>query len=363
MHTVRMTAPLAFQENEAIVYPDPEAGLISSQFSKTAIGLLASFTWTPLDTWITLTACLASASCAIPGCFLFLRKQSMLADAITHAALPGVVGAFLVSGYLEAAGWIDPEGGWGLRQLLMFGGAVIAGVSTAFLTEWVTRSGWVRHDAALGVVFTTLFAIGLIMLRQFADQSDLDLDCVLYGQLETVGLGARIPGEAIVCGFILLLNLLLVGLCFKELMLTTFDAGLARSLGFRPRLVHYVLMALTSATVVTSFEVVGSILVIGMLVIPPSTAFFITRRLCPMIVISVLVAVSASVLGHVAANVLPGPFTDVLGLPATESVRTSGAIVVAAAFQLVCAVLFGTERGLIPERLRRKEVLAEVQSR
>jgi manganese/zinc/iron transport system permease protein len=286
----------------------------------------------------------------------------MLADAITHAALPGVVGAFLVSGYLEAAGWIDPEGGWGVRQLLMFGGAVIAGVLTAFMTEWVTRSGWVRQDAALGVVFTTLFAIGLIMLRQFADKSDLDLDCVLYGQLETVGLGARIPGEAIACGFMLLFNVLLVVLFFKELMLTTFDAGLARSLGFRPRLVHYVLMALTSATVVTSFEVVGSILVIGMLVIPPSTAFFITRRLCPMIVISVLVAISASVLGHVGANVLPGPLTEAFGLPVTESVRTSGAIVVAAAFQLVAAVLFGAERGLIPDRLRRRGMLAEVQS-
>ena len=286
----------------------------------------------------------------------------MLADAITHAALPGVVLAFLVSGYLEAAGWIDPDGGWGVRQLLMFGGAVIAGVLTALMTDWVTRSGWVRQDAALGVVFTTLFAVGLIMLRQFADKSDLDLDCVLYGQLETVGLGARIPGEAIACGFMLLINVLLVVLFFKELMLTTFDAGLARSLGFRPRLVHYVLMAFTSATVVTSFEVVGSILVIGMLVIPPSTAFFITRRLCPMIVISVVAAVSASVLGHVGANVFPGPLTEAFGLPLTESVRTSGAIVLAAAFQLVVAVLFGSERGLIPDKIRRRGLLAEVQS-
>jgi manganese/zinc/iron transport system permease protein len=286
----------------------------------------------------------------------------MLADAITHAALPGVVGAFLVSGFLEAQGLIDPEGGWGVRQLFLFGGAVIAGVMTAFLTEWVTRSGWVRQDAALGVVFTTLFAIGLIMLRQFADKSDLDLDCVLYGQLETVGLGTQLPGEAIACGFMLLCNIVLVVVFFKELMITTFDDGLARSLGFRPRLVHYVLMALTSATVVTSFEVVGSILVIGMLVIPPSTAFFMTRRLRPMIVISVLAAVSASVFGHLAANVLPGPVTEALGLPVTESVRTSGAIVVAAALQLVAAVLLGPERGVLIDRLRRRSMLAEVRS-
>jgi len=337
----------------------------SSRFipaSRRLTPLFASFIWTPLDTWITLTACLAGASCSIPGCFLFLRKQSMLADALTHAALPGVVGAFVVAGYLEGWGWLDAEGGWAMRQLLMFLGAVLAGLLTAFLTEWVTRSGWVRGDAALGVVFTTLFAIGLIMLRQFADRSDLDLDCVLYGQLETVGLRSGIPGEAIACACMLSGNLLLVSLFFKELMITTFDPQLSRSLGFQPKLIHYGLMAFTTATVVTAFEVVGSILVIGMLVIPPSTAFFVTRRLRPMIVVAVLTAVSASFLGHVAANTLPGPITSALGLPFTESVRTSGAVVVVAAVQLLLAVLFGFERGVLMDRFRRRELMANAQS-
>ena len=326
------------------------------------MSLFASFIWNPLDTWITLTACLAAGSCAIPGCFLFLRKQSMLADALTHAALPGVVAAFVVAGYLEGLGWLDAEGGWSVRQLLMFLGAVMAGLLTAFLTEWVTRSGWVRGDAALGVVFTTLFAIGLIMLRQFADRSDVDLDCVLYGQLETVGLGAGVPGEAIACACMLVANLMLVWILFKELTITTFDPQLSRALGFRPNLIHYGLMAFTTATVVTAFEVVGSILVIGMLVIPPSTAFFMTRRLRPMIVVSVLTAVCASVLGHIAANTLPGPITAGLGLPLTESVRTSGAIVVVAAAQLLVAVLFGYERGVLVDRLRRREMIADART-
>lgn len=324
--------------------------------------LFASFVWAPLDTWITLTACLAAGSCAIPGCYLFLRKQSMLADALTHAALPGVVAAFVAAGYLEGLGWIDAEGGWSVRQLLMFVGAMLAGLLTAFLTEWVTHSGWVRGDAALGVVFTTLFAVGLIMLRQFADKSDLDLDCVLYGQLETVGLRGGVPGEAIASGCMLTGNLLLVFILFKELMITTFDPELARSHGFRPRLIHYGLMAFTTATVVTAFEVVGSILVIGMLVIPPSTAFFVTRRLKPMIVVSVLSAMSASVLGHIAANTLPGPITSALGLPGPESVRTSGAIVVVAAGQLLVAVLFGTERGVVVDRLRRRRIIVDARS-
>ena len=143
--------------------------------------------WSPIDTWILVTACLASAACAIPGCFLFLRKQSMIADALTHAAFPGVVAAFVLAGFMEGWGLIEHDGGWATRQLLMFGGAMLAGLLTAYLTEWVTHVGWIRSDAALGIVFTTLFAFGLLLLRQFADKSDVDMDCVLYGQLETVG--------------------------------------------------------------------------------------------------------------------------------------------------------------------------------
>lgn len=275
----------------------------------------------------------------------------MIADALTHSALPGVVGAFVVSGYFESMGWIDRGGSYTVRHLLLFAGAMMAGLLTAYLTEWVTRSGWVRGDAALGVVFTTLFAIGLLMLRQFADKSDVHLDCVLYGQLETVGL-ARVPSEAIACAAMLLINMVVACVLFKELMITTFDPQLAGVLGFRPRLVHYGLMTVTTATVVSCFEVVGSILVIGMLVIPASTAFFVTRRLKSMLIISVLVAVSASILGHLAAITLAGPLTTLLGLPYVDSVKTSGAIVIVAAFQLSLAMLFGPERGILMDRYR-----------
>ena len=313
---------------------------------------LLALVWSPLDTWIILTASLAAAACAIPGCFLFLRKQSMLADALTHSALPGVVAAFVIAGLLEQSGWLADEGNWTVRQLLMFGGAMIAGLLTAYWTEAISRSGWIRGDAALGVVFTTLFAIGLIMLRQFADTSDVDLDCVLYGQLEMVGLAAGVPGEAVACGLMLMINVALVTLLFKEMMITTFDPQLALALGFRPRLLHYGLMTVTTATVVTAFEVVGSILVIGMLVTPAATAFFITRRLRPMIAVSIVAAVLASIAGHLLAITLPEPITSALGLPVVDSVKTSGAIVVVAALLLLVALLLGPERGLLVDRYR-----------
>ena len=308
--------------------------------------------WSPIDTWILVTACLASAACAIPGCYLFLRKQSMIADALTHSAFPGVVAAFVLAGFLESWGLIEQDGSWATRQLLLFGGAMAAGLLTAYMTEWVTRSGWVRGDAALGIVFTTLFAFGLLLLRQFADKSDVDMDCVLYGQLETVGLAEGVPGEAMTCALMLMVNLILVGAMFKELMITTFDPQLAGALGFKPRAIHYGLMTITTATLVTAFEVVGSILVIGMLVIPPATAFFITRRLWPMIAVAMVAAVLASCLGHLAAITLPGPITSILGLPFVESVKTSGSIVVLATIQLLLALFFGPERGILLDRYR-----------
>lgn len=296
--------------------------------------------WFPLDSWIVITSSLAAAACAIPGCYLYLRKQSMIADALTHAALPGVVGAFAFTGWLFSYGWISHESEWVVRQLAMFVGAVIAGLVTALLTQWVSHSGWVRGDAALGAVFTTLFAIGLIMLRQLADQSDVDLDCVLYGQLETIGLShPRVPTEAWVCAGMLVFNVVAVAVLYKELMITTFDPELAGALGFRPMLIHYGLLAITTTTLVTAFEVVGSILVIGMLVIPPATASFLTHRLRPMLVWSVFFAVAASVLGHVISITLSAPVTRALGLPVVESVRTSGMIVVVAGLMLVVTAL------------------------
>lgn len=313
--------------------------------------MMPGLVWTSIDTWIIVTASLAAAACAVPGCYLFLRKQSMIADALTHAALPGVVAAFVLGGFFQSWGWTDPDD-WTVRQSLMFGGAMAAGLLTAYLTEVVSRAGWIRGDAALGIVFTTLFAIGLIMLRQFADKSDVDLDCVLYGQLETVGLSSGLPGEAIACGLMLAINLALVTVLFKELMITTFDVQLAGALGFRPRWIHYGLMSVTTATVVTAFEVVGSILVIGMLVIPPSTAYFITRRLRPMILVSMAVAVSSSILGHLAAIILPEPLTTTLGLPIVDSVKTSGSIVMVAAGHLIIALLIGPERGILVDRYR-----------
>ena len=122
--------------------------------------------WTSFDSWIVVTGALCAMACALPGCFLVLRKMSMMGDAISHAVLPGLATAFIVTG--------------SRASLTMFLGAAIVGVLTAVFTQWISRFGNVDRGAAMGIVFTTLFALGLVLIRSAADHVDLDPGCVLY---------------------------------------------------------------------------------------------------------------------------------------------------------------------------------------
>ena len=216
--------------------------------------------WTELDTWTALTAALAAMACTVPGTFLVLRRQSMLGDALSHTVLPGIVAAFLAAYWLGIVG-PHSEGGSTMHFVLL-GGAVAAGLLTACLTEAVQRFGRVENSAALGVIYTSLFALGLLMVRLYADDVHLDADCVLFGAVETVVLDtvgdSDVPTAAVLNGVVLILNLLLLAVCFKELRLTTFDPDLATSLGLNSTFVHYLLMAITSVTLVGGVSVCGS---------------------------------------------------------------------------------------------------------
>ena len=306
---------------------------------------VVNFQWTPIDTWIIVTGSLVSAACAIPGCYLFLRKQSMVADALTHSIFPGVVMAFVVTAALLSANWIDVEQVISVRTVLMLLGALIAGMLTTWVTQLLSDSQWVRGDAALGTVFTTMFAIGLLMLRRYTEYVDLDLDCVLYGNLELVGLAsATVPSQTWLCGIVVIINSCLAILFHKELKLATFDPALANLAGFRPQMLHFLLLAVTTVTLVVAFQVVGSILVIGMFVLPAATASFISKRLSSMIVVSVFVAVSAAILGHLVAITLADPVTRMFGLPIVRDVKTSGMIVLVGSVMLCLAMVTGPKR-------------------
>lgn len=243
--------------------------------------------WTVL-----IVGSLVATSCAILGVFLVLRKVAMLGDAISHAVLPGIAIAFLLTG--------------DRAPIILIFGAALVGVLTVFLVGILTRSQRMREDASIGVVFPALFSVGVILISRYAGQVDLDLDCVIFGEIllshfdRLVVGGTDIgPRAFYICGPILVLNIGMVALLYKELKLSSFDPALAASLGFSPVLLHYVLMSAVSVTVVGSFESVGAILVVAMLVVPPAAAYLFTHRLLGMLLLSIAFGNLASVLGFV----------------------------------------------------------------
>lgn len=256
---------------------------------------------------IILVASAVAAACALVGTFLVLRKMALLGDAISHAVLPGIAIAFLLTGERAA--------------LPMVIGAGALGVVTVLLVELATRTRRLREDASIGVVFPALFAIGVILISRFASQVDLDLDCVLYGEiayapLDVIFLGGRsIGAKALwVNGSVLLANTAFVLLFYKELKLSTFDPALAAALGFAPMLVHYLLMTMVSITVVGAFESVGAILVVAMLIVPPATAYLWTERLSVMLALAVSLGIFSAIFGYGVAYMLDASIAGAMAM-------------------------------------------------
>ncbi len=290
-----------------------------------------------LDGWIVAVGILCAVAASLLGNFLVLRRVSLIGDAISHAVLPGLAAAFLVTG--------------SRHSLPMFIGAAVVGVLTAALTQWVREQGRVDEGAALGVVFTTLFAIGLVLIVQAADRVDLDPSCVLYGAIEltpldtvTIG-GWHLPRTALTLAAVLAINLLFVVCFYKELQLTSFDPAFADSIGTRSAWLHYLLMTLVALTAVASFESVGSILVVAMFVVPPATARLLTQRLSSMIALAALIAAVAVVAGHWAAITVPAWF-------GYGSTSTAGMMTVATGGLLVLAIVFSPQQGILIRRVR-----------
>jgi manganese/zinc/iron transport system permease protein len=294
--------------------------------------------WSELDTWIVITGVLICAACALPGAFLMLNRQSMLGDGISHAVLPGLAIAFLLTNSRDV--------------LPMVIGAVLAGVLTAVLTQAVQKYGQVESGAALGVVFCGLFATGLILIRVASDKVDLDADCVLYGSIETavVDVG-RVPRVALISGGLLLVNGLLTLLFYKELRLAAFDPALATTLGFNADAIRLGLTLVASVTTVLAFESVGSILVIAMLVVPAAAASLLTHRLHWLLILALVFAGLSAVLGHVGAITLPQLAGRWLNQPEIGATSSAAMMAVVAGVLFLMAWLVAQVRG----RLRRRD--------
>lgn len=235
--------------------------------------------------------------------------------------------------------------------MTMFIGAAIAGVLTAVFTQWISKFGNVDRGASMGIVFTTLFALGLILIVRAADHVDLDPSCVLYGAIELTpldvvwrpelfGLTLEVPRAALVLAGMTLLNLFFIIFFFKELRISSFDPELATTMGINSNLMHYLLMTLVAMTTVAAFEAVGSIIVIAMLIAPATAAHLLTDRLVSMIAVSLVLAILAAVLGHVSALVVPGWF-------GYESTSTSGMMAVMSGLIFALVLFFAPRYGIV----------------
>ena len=329
--------------------------------------------WQTGDTRVVIAGALAAMACALPGNFLLVRRQSMMGDAISHTVLPGIVLAFLGAHAMRQAGWIPAGAFDGVLHFALIGGAVLLGILCAVTTQWVQRIGKVESSAALGVVFTSLFAFGLLLLRMKANDVHLDPDCVLFGSLEALFLNTEsIPRAYWINGAALVANLALVILLFKELRFSSFDPFMATTMGFNASFLHYGLMAVTAATLVAAFETVGSILVIAMLITPSATAYLLTDRLKTMIILSLVIAALTAVLGRAAAIVaptvvlhsvsaiIPEEITVRLGLARIDTASTSGMMAVCGAGMLCVAVLLGPRYGLLSKAFGRFRLAIEI---
>ena len=297
-----------------------------------------------------LLGTLAALSCGLLGNFLVLRKQALMGDTISHVVLPGIVAGFLITGV--ASTWP------------MMLGALVAALVAVSLIEMIRRAGRVETGAAMGVVFTTMFAAGVVMLEQSGARGvHLDVEHALYGNLESaiwldafaisdlwnVSALRGLPDAVWRLLGVTALVILFVLAFYKELMITSFDAAHADSIGISSRAMGFGLVFMTALAAVAAFAAVGSILVIAMFICPAATARMLTDRLSTQLWLSAGVSVISGIVGYVLAAFGP------IWLGGEDSVSAAGMIALVAGFLQVIAMIFAPKYGALFNRAKRLE--------
>ncbi len=281
---------------------------------------------------IQLIAVTVAVACAVPGVFLVLRRMALMSDAISHSILLGIVLAFFVVQDLASP--------------ILILAAAATGVLTVGLVEMLHRTGRVKEDAAIGLVFPALFSIAVILISSRAGDVHLDTDAVLLGELAfapfrrlVVGGADLGPRSLWLMAAILVLDLGFIALFYKELKLSTFDPALAAALGFSPAVIHYAFMSLVSVTAVGAFDAVGSILVVALMIAPPAAAYLLTDRLFVLLGLSAAIGAAAALSGFWVAFWLDASI--------------AGCMAMMAGVLFALTFLFAPERGIVA-RIRRR---------
>ncbi len=278
-----------------------------------------------------LVGTLVSTACGVTGCWIILRRMAFLADALAHAMLAGVVGGFLVMKLLFGSESYAPA---------MLIGSVFAALFTVVVVGWVSRVSRIKEDTVIGITYTGVFALGGVLLSFFSRHVHIDVVHFLTGQLLAVRM-ADLWAMAIVTVFVLAVYILF----FRSLQLVAFDRVLAASIGIPVLLVDYMLTACTSFVVVSGVNVVGVILVVGLLIIPAATAYLLCDRLPRMLALSALFGWTSFVVGYVWAEIV--------------NVAPGSAVVVTGAAQFFVVLLVAPRYGVLADWLRRKRMVPQ----
>jgi manganese/zinc/iron transport system permease protein len=258
--------------------------------------------------WIILTGILVASVCSLVGSFLLLRNMAMVGDAISHAVLPGIVISFLITGSRSSF------------PILI--GASIVGLLTTMLIELLVQKGNMRSEAAIGVSYTALFSLGVILIALFAQNADLDQDCVLYGDLTYIAFDMpdtgtfldHAPRAVWQLGSLFLFILVFVIIGYRGLLITSFDSMYAQTRGINQTFWHYILMFLTSLATVFSFDSVGAILVVAFLVGLPASAYLLTTELKKLLIGSIFIGIVAVVTGYYLGSALNSTLSSAMSV-------------------------------------------------
>ena len=273
---------------------------------------------------------ITAVSCALLGVFLVLKNMAMVADALSHTVLLGIVLGYFIAGDLDSP--------------ILFVGAALFGVMTVYAIEYVVDKFAIQSDAATGLIFTLLFAIAIILISKYARNVHLDVDVVLNGKvvfatLNTMEIfGIQVPISFARMFVMLVINLAFVAVTYQQLKVSIFDAIYAKSIGVAVGLLNLVLMTLVSITTIVAFDTVGAILVISLMVAPPLSAHLLSKRLTIMLLVALLYGVINSVLGYYVAIYF--------------NVSISGTIAFAGFMTFLLTLLF-VPNGLIGRRFKR----------
>lgn len=261
---------------------------------------------------------LLGVTCGLLGSFIVVRKMALVGDALSHAVLPGVALGFL----------------WNMTKdpVAIFIGATVAGLLGTTVVGWITHTTRLKEDTALGLVLAAFYSVGVClvtMIQRLPTGNKSGIDKFLFGQAAAIG-----ESDVKLMAVVTLLTVVLLALFYKELLVTSFDSGFARSVGFPVQLIHHALMLLLAFAVVIALQAVGVVLVSAMLIIPAAAAYLLTDRMHRMLFLAAGFGLAASALGAFLSFLRP-------------SLPTGPFMVLGASLVFVCAFLFGPKHGVI----------------